>query len=454
MGATQGGVQDMSFARELVDQGRVPPADAIIVEAMFSEHDLPLQGAPCSTVLCLRAAMGIAPNAAGSTAAWVQVGMSSTVDPNAFERPSQAIVATVDVSGSMGWSYPNEQSAGPISRELLYAIAGELDERDRFAMVTYGDKVRQATGWLPGGVHYIDDAIASLSEGGSTNMEGGLELAYQVADQAVGQVDEVRVLLFTDVQPNVGATSRGAFEAMADAGAKQGIGLTVFGMGLGMGVEIFKAMSHLRGGNAFSLTSTAEVAPFMEDNWPWFVSPIAYDLSVQAVPSADLELTESYGFPKSSDAPSGSLDVATVFLSKRRGGMLLELAPVGDATLDGAQVDLSLSYVDQHGEAFDERLTAAYPGNGRTDERGTYMPQPGIDKAVALALLVSAMNEAAELYGSDPDGAVERLAPALERFAVDADALDDADLQEEAEFWPKLLELMVQGAQQGSFYGR
>src|SRR5687767_3443 len=73
-GATQGGVKDMTFARGLVETGQVPPAEAFVVEAMFSEHDLPLQGAPCSTLLCLRSAMGIAPNAQGSSAAWVQVG--------------------------------------------------------------------------------------------------------------------------------------------------------------------------------------------------------------------------------------------------------------------------------------------------------------------------------------------------------------------------------------------
>ena len=60
-GATQGGVQDMSLARELVAQGRVPPPEAFVVEAMFSEHDLPIAGPPCQTTLCLRAAMGIAP---------------------------------------------------------------------------------------------------------------------------------------------------------------------------------------------------------------------------------------------------------------------------------------------------------------------------------------------------------------------------------------------------------
>lgn len=453
MGATQGGVQDMSFARELVAQGQVPPPAAFVVEAMFSEHDLPLQGAPCDSVLCLRSAMGVSPNAAAEPAAWVQVGMSSTVDPDNFQRPSLAVVATVDVSGSMGWTYPNETTPGAISRSLLQSIADQLDERDRFAMVTYGTSIRQTLGWTSGDSTAIDSAIDALSEGGSTNMEGGLQLAYQVAADAIGTADQVRVLLFTDVQPNVGATSASSFEGMASGGADLGIGLTVFGVGAGMGAEIFQAMSHLRGGNAFSLMSTQDVEPFMADNWPWFVSPIAYDLSIQTELSSNVALAAAYGFPQDGEQPSATLDVSTVFLSKRRGGLLLELSPVGEAALAGSRVDLTLSYVGTDGEPHTESLSARYDGEP-VDERGTYLPQIGIAKAVPLALLVRAMREAAELYQIDHDAAVARLEPALRRYAAAAEAVGDADLQAEAEFWVKLLVLMIQDAPQGSLYGQ
>src|SRR5262245_411561 len=55
-GATPGGVKDLHLARALVAKGMVPPADALLVEAMFAEHDLGLEGAACDRTLCLRAA--------------------------------------------------------------------------------------------------------------------------------------------------------------------------------------------------------------------------------------------------------------------------------------------------------------------------------------------------------------------------------------------------------------
>src|SRR5262245_35045726 len=80
-GATPGGVQDMGLARELIANGRVPPPEAFVVEGMFSEHELGLAGEPCATLLCLRSAVGVAPTLDGEPSGWVQVGLSSTIDP-------------------------------------------------------------------------------------------------------------------------------------------------------------------------------------------------------------------------------------------------------------------------------------------------------------------------------------------------------------------------------------
>src|SRR5689334_17183734 len=80
-GATVGGVKDLHLARDLIARGQVPPAAALLVEAMFAEHDLGLAGPPCADTLCLRGALGVAPDAAGVSEGWMQVGLSSTIDP-------------------------------------------------------------------------------------------------------------------------------------------------------------------------------------------------------------------------------------------------------------------------------------------------------------------------------------------------------------------------------------
>ena len=448
-GATPGGIQDMTFARETVQAGRVPPPEAFVVEAMFSEHDLPLEGEPCATLLCLRAATGLAPSETDEPSAWVQVGMSSTIDPETFQRPDLSVVAVVDVSGSMGWDYGARGNPAALARSLLTELSQRLGEADRFSIVTYGSSSRVHLAPVAASEdEWIAGAIASLAEGGSTNMEAGMELGYQVAAGEVGMAEEVRLMLFTDVQPNVGATTASEFERLAQEGADGGTGLTVFALGLGLNPDVLRGMSQIPNANAFSLTDPEDVPALMQDSWPWMVSPIAYDLVLEATPSEGFVVAEGYGFPKST-VEEASLSVSTVFLSRRRGALLLRIGPVDDETFDALSVGLSLRYQTTHGEPREEAFTKDFSIFTEDDS----FEQVGVAKTVALARLVSAMKAAAELYGEDRESAISVLERAHFQFEGAQSAMDDPGLAGELAFSADLLELMRTGASQESFYG-
>ena len=459
-GATQGGVQDMRFARDLVASGRVPPPAAFVVEGMFSEHDLGLSGAPCETLLCLRSAVGVAPAPDGEPMGWMQIGMSSTIDAESFERPSVTLVATVDVSGSMGWSYTGDESEyttpGALARNLLGSLAAQLGAQDRVAIVTYGTSVDTLLPLTAGDQRSaIEAAIGGLHDGGSTNMEAGLERAYKIARGAVadGVTEQTRIVLFTDVQPNVGINSASDFEKMVARGEENDIGITVLGLGLGLGQEIMNAMSHARGGNAFSLTRRDDVDAFMEDNWPWFVSPIAYDMSMTVETTEGVTIHDAYGFPEGTEASTG-LDVSTVFLSRRKGALLVSVRPPAlgeDGVLGAFDMVANLRYVTLAGEVVEQQLEAAYQGEP-VDERGHYYEQPSTGKAVALAVLVSGMHEAAVLYTEDQAAAIARMTAVRDRFAADAESLGNETLAPELQLAQDLLALMEQGAAQGGWY--
>lgn len=451
-GATPGGVKDMGLARELVANGRVPPPEAFLVEGMFSEHDLRVAGAPCGRTLCLRAALGVAPTLAGEASGWVQVGLSSTIDPATWERPSLTLIATVDVSGSMGWGYAGDPTPGEVSRRLLQRLAAQLGPQDRIAIITYGSSVWTPLPLTAGDRHdVVDGVIAGLGENGSTNLEAGLRVAYELAAEAEGLTAERRIVLFTDVRPNVGATSSSEFQVMVEAGAAQGVGITVMGMGLGLGQDLFAAMSHLRGGNAFSLFDFDDVDELLADEWPWFAAPIAYDLSLALTPGDGFDVAQSYGFP-GGDGGGASLDVATVFLSERKGALLARLAPdAAGGSLAGLRIDGRLSYQPIAGEPVVEELVAAYGGQP-LDDRGQYFQQPGVAAATALAVLVTAMRDAAEQYGPNRAAALATMRAAYDRFAADAAALGDPALAPEVELAADLVALMEAGAEQGDLY--
>jgi Ca-activated chloride channel family protein len=450
-GATPGGVKDMRFARELIAAGQVPPPEALLVEGMFAEHDLGLTGDPCAQTLCLRAAAGVAPGRVGVPRGWIQVGLSSSIDPDTWAAPPTTYIYTVDVSGSMGWEYAgsDDPSPGALAHDLLHRLADELRPDDEVAIVTYGSDVSTVLS-VTGGENAaaVHDAIDSLSENGSTNMEAGLQRAYQLGVQAVQRGrSNVRVVLFTDVQPNVGATEPSEFEAMVAACADDGVDITVLALGLGIGPEVLEGIAHLRGANGFSLFDFADSETFIADEYPWFTTPIAYDLTVGVAPADGLTIEDTYGFP-GDFADDPRLDVSTVFLSKRKGGLLLSLA---GTNIDGLAAELTLSFTTPTGQLRTTELTVDRAG-APLDERGHWFAQPSVAKATALALLVSGMRQAAEEYEVDHDVAEATMQVASDRFAADAAALADPALDAEVELASAMLQLIIEDAPQGTLY--
>jgi Ca-activated chloride channel homolog len=453
-GATPGGVKDMRYARELIASGVVPPPEALLVEGMFAEHDLGLSGASCTEPLCLRAAGGVAPDRAGEPRGWLQVGMSSNIDPATWQRPATTFLYTVDVSGSMGWGYAGDRpTPGELSRDLLHRLTDELTPDDEVALVTYGSSVAVPlpvqSGAELGPVHA---AIDALGTDGSTNMEAGMRRAYELGRAAVARGRRnVRIVLFTDVQPNVGATGGSEFEAMVAAGATDGVHLTVLALGVGIGPAVLERMSHLRGANAFTLFDDDDVGQFFADEYPWFTTPIAFDLEVGVAPATGLAIDDAFGFPGDfADEPR--LAVSTVFLSRRKGALLVSLRPEVSGALDRLAADLTLSFTTAAGGPRSTTLRVDRAG-AALDGRGQWFGQEAVARSTALALLVTGMREAAERYAADPAAAEAIMQTAHDRFAADAAAIADPTLEPEVELAAALLQLIVDRAPQGTLYG-
>lgn len=456
-GATPGGVKDMQLAREIIKNGRVPPREAFLVEGMFSEHDLPLDGSPCGETLCLRGAIGIAPTLQGESSGWVQIGMSSTLNPATYTRPDLTAIFTVDVSGSMGWERKTETgtypSAGAVANRLLRELALRLGPQDRVAIVTYGSTSKVALNPVAGDDPAVLSSIESLHTDGSTNMEAGLTTAYALAAREVDQGRQVRLFLFTDEQPNVGATSATQFDTIVRSGAAAGASLTIFGLGLGLDSTLMNAMAHLRGGNAFSLTRLDQVQTLLDESWPYMAHPIAYDLNVQLTPASGFTVHETYGFPGSFGSPK--FDVSSVFISKKRGALLIRVtkpgATPGPSVLSGLQVSGVLDYKKLDGSPVRQALDVRY-NDEALDGRGMFFAQPSVGSSVALAILVSNMRQAAELYASNRAAAVDLMKEVVLRISGDRDSLGDASLTVEAQLAADLLANMERGASQESFY--
>lgn len=143
--------------------------------------------------------------------------------------PASNLVFLIDVSGSM-----NEPDKLPLVKQSLTMLVDQLREQDKVALVVYAGNAGLVLPATSGeNKRTIKEAINNLEAGGSTAGGAGIQLAYKVAEQNLVKGGNNRVILCTDGDFNVGASSGDALENMIEKERETGIYLTVLGYGTG-----------------------------------------------------------------------------------------------------------------------------------------------------------------------------------------------------------------------------
>lgn len=431
-GATVGGAKDLGLARAKVDAGQVPLAEDFVAEGLYAEHDLPVAGPACDRAFCIRAASAVAPGLDGKDhVAWVQLGLSSGISPEALQRPPLDLALIIDVSCSMTGS--GIESA----REAARLAIDNLGEGDLLTVVEFDDAARLVIAPTP----VTDkDALKRIVDGlrpkGSTCIECGLELGYQRLDSTANEGRASRAVLLTDAMPNVGATGEGEFTELLESAAGRGIGTTVMGVNLDFGQTLVRRISASRGANAFYLGEVADAQRLFGEDFKFWVTPVAYDLDLDFRAAAPLALAAGYGIP-GADAAGAKMHVATVFLSRERGALVLRLDQAAEP--EAPLGTLALSYRDPEGALVEDSLAVAAPTGA-----APAWSSPGVRKALALTRFVLAAKEACNRRETgDAAGGAALAESAAVQLAAEAEALGDPALAAEAAFARQLADLLA-----------
>lgn len=215
-----------SNIRRMLNSGNLPPAGAVRIEEMINyfqyDYPQPKNGEPFSI------------NTETSDCPWnsnhklVVVGLQGK--RVAVENlPAANIVFLVDVSGSM-----MDENKLPLVKQSLKLLADQLRKGDKVAMVVYAGNAGLVLPSVNGDEKIkIKDAIDQLEAGGSTAGGAGIQLAYKVAKENFVKNGNNRVILCTDGDFNIGASSDAAMEEMIEIERKSGVFLTVLGYGRG-----------------------------------------------------------------------------------------------------------------------------------------------------------------------------------------------------------------------------
>lgn len=329
LGVTGGGAQGFGYFRKLVGDGLVPTTEVLTVEGFMREMDLSLRDAgACRSLVCVNPAVAVDRDKGRM---YVQIGMSSAVSAQAFQRKPLNLAVVLDVSGSMSATDETEKTRLEWAKDALLRTIDELGPQDMLSIVTFDttsqillrpeqvrDKVRLAA------------LVKSLVTRGSTNLEAGLRDGFQLVSENVDRLQrhEHRVILISDAGLNTGVTDQSALTKLVTDHAGEGIGLTALGLGQNFNQDLVHGIANSRGGNYLFVQTGEDMVQYF-DAFEYLVTPVAYDFKVRlALEGTGARLVRAYGVATEPGAQPVRevVDLRTLFFTEGGGAILLEYA--------------------------------------------------------------------------------------------------------------------------------
>jgi Ca-activated chloride channel family protein len=431
----QGGAQDIDYFRNETEALRIPLPTSLTPEGLMGDYNLVLgPQPPCPQLFCITGeAMAADLMLRPGDKVFVGLGFASNIDADAWKRPALNLVAVVDKSGSM------DGQPLDLVRKSLKEIVRQMKPGDQITIVLYGStshRYLQPTAITRSNIPDVLRKIDGIESEGSTNMEEGLEVGYAAAFETAPAFKGVtRLMLFTDEQPNVGATDAQSFIGMAKAASERGIGLTTVGVGVQFDSALATKVSSTRGGNLYFMASEADVNTVFAAKLDYMVTEVAHDIRMAIAPAKGYRITAVYGVPGEALAWRGEdaveFTLPTVFLSKEGGGIFVTLAPA-EPNLPAPRGGQSLVKVDLTYVGAADRKAGAH-----SLAIADISAKPGRDLVLGQALIDEylGLKEGVTLYHAGDDEGAYRV---LRDLAVRLDRVDDPRLKAERELVGRL----------------
>jgi Ca-activated chloride channel family protein len=266
------------------------------------------------------------------------------------------LVVVIDTSGSM----VEDDRIGYV-RSGLHRLIDELEDGDRLALVTYSDGVTEWSGLDEpldrAALHATADQLAAA---GSTNLYGGLERGFAIANAAFDLERQNRILLMSDGIPTTGITDDASIIAMAERSVSDGVGLTTIGVGLDFNVELMRGLAERGAGSFYFLESPQAIAEVFSEELDHALEPLALEVAVELVADPRWQLGEVVGSRYwEGSAGRGGVLMPAVFVASRTsdqpgeygrrgagGALFVSLLPVSGSPwrVGGRVADVVLSY--------------------------------------------------------------------------------------------------------------
>ncbi len=219
-------VASYANVRRYLNQGSLPPADAVRIEELVNYFKYDYAQPQGKHPFTLTTEITQAPW--NSENKLLLVAMQGKEIAKEL-LPPMNLVFLIDVSGSM-----SDQNKLPLLIQSFSMLVEQLRSQDKVSLTVYAGAAGVVLPPTPGNQKSeILSALNRLNAGGSTAGGAGIKLAYQLAKENFNKKGNNRVILATDGDFNVGASSDEDMVTLIERERKSGVFLSVLGFGMG-----------------------------------------------------------------------------------------------------------------------------------------------------------------------------------------------------------------------------
>ena len=264
-----------SNMRRMINSGQLPQKDVVRIEEMINYFDYNYPNPTGEDPFSISTEVSTAPW--NSQHKLVHIGLQGKMIDYENLQASN-LVFLIDVSGSM-----SDNNKLPLLISSMKLLVNELGAKDRVAIVVYAGAAGLV---LPSTPAYektkIFAALDRLQAGGSTAGGAGIKLAYQVAMENLIEDGNNRVILATDGDFNVGASSTSDMVRLIEEKRDDGIFLTITGFGMGNYKDgRMEQISNAGNGNYFYIDNINEAKKVFVTEMRATLFTIAKDVKIQ-----------------------------------------------------------------------------------------------------------------------------------------------------------------------------
>ena len=231
--------------------------------------------------------------APGETQAHVLVRLRAGQAPDTAGPLRLNLALVIDRSGSMSGAKIEDARAAAV------AMVKKLHDGDRAALVSYSDEVRvdaESTVINDSSRAKLIEAIAKITDDGSTNLGGGLIEGLAQVTKNLTPAGVNRVLLISDGLANRGVQEPRELNRIARESLQKGVITTTIGLGTDYNEDLMTGLADHGGGNYYFVADSTKIEPVLNDELRQMAATVARDVALHLELADGIKVEKVHGW--------------------------------------------------------------------------------------------------------------------------------------------------------------